>query len=259
MAAVCTISAPEDGSPVVVTSDASACCIDSGTSHCHNRPMSDDIRYSLAELADLAGVTPRTVRYYLSQGLLPARRATRSGREVRRGSPRSAPADPPAPARPPAARGDPPAAGRARRCCRPGPGRDRRRARAGRLRARLHPAVLGSPRPTTSRPASFALPVSASTCRTGRPGRPDHPRRIGRPVTSPSPATADRALPVGTHRPRSRRRAPRPPAFAPDPEQAGRPSRDDRPRAPRGGPDHDHRTHQPSRSDQDRHSSAPPP
>lgn len=31
----------------------------------------DDARYTLAELADLAGVTPRTVRYYLSQGLLP--------------------------------------------------------------------------------------------------------------------------------------------------------------------------------------------
>ena len=29
-------------------------------------------RYSLAELADLAGVTPRTVRYYVSQGLLPS-------------------------------------------------------------------------------------------------------------------------------------------------------------------------------------------
>ena len=29
-------------------------------------------RYSLTELADLAGVTPRTVRYYLSQGLLPS-------------------------------------------------------------------------------------------------------------------------------------------------------------------------------------------
>ena len=34
--------------------------------------MSDGARYSLTELADLAGVTPRTVRYYLSQGLLPA-------------------------------------------------------------------------------------------------------------------------------------------------------------------------------------------
>ena len=33
--------------------------------------MSEDERYSLTELADLAGVTPRTVRYYLAQGLLP--------------------------------------------------------------------------------------------------------------------------------------------------------------------------------------------
>ena len=34
--------------------------------------MPDDDRYSLTELADLAGVTPRTIRYYLAQGLLPA-------------------------------------------------------------------------------------------------------------------------------------------------------------------------------------------
>jgi DNA-binding transcriptional MerR regulator len=34
--------------------------------------MPDEDRYSLTELADLAGVTPRTVRYYLAQGLLPA-------------------------------------------------------------------------------------------------------------------------------------------------------------------------------------------
>ncbi len=33
--------------------------------------MPNDVRYSLTELADLAGVTPRTVRYYLSSGLLP--------------------------------------------------------------------------------------------------------------------------------------------------------------------------------------------
>lgn len=32
----------------------------------------DAARYSLTELADLAGVTPRTVRYYMSQGLLPS-------------------------------------------------------------------------------------------------------------------------------------------------------------------------------------------
>jgi DNA-binding transcriptional MerR regulator len=34
--------------------------------------MPDYDRYSLTELADIAGVTPRTVRYYLAQGLLPA-------------------------------------------------------------------------------------------------------------------------------------------------------------------------------------------
>jgi DNA-binding transcriptional MerR regulator len=34
--------------------------------------MPEDERHSLTELADLAGVTPRTVRYYLAQGLLPA-------------------------------------------------------------------------------------------------------------------------------------------------------------------------------------------
>lgn len=34
-----------------------------------NRP---DWRYSLTELADLGAVTPRTVRYYISQGLLPS-------------------------------------------------------------------------------------------------------------------------------------------------------------------------------------------
>jgi DNA-binding transcriptional MerR regulator len=34
--------------------------------------MPDEDRYSLTELADLAAVTPRTVRYYLAQGLLPA-------------------------------------------------------------------------------------------------------------------------------------------------------------------------------------------
>lgn len=46
--------------------------IDSGTCDCHDAAMPDDERYSLTELADLAGVTPRTVRYYLAQGLLPA-------------------------------------------------------------------------------------------------------------------------------------------------------------------------------------------
>lgn len=34
--------------------------------------MPNDDRYSVTELADLASVTPRTIRYYLAQGLLPA-------------------------------------------------------------------------------------------------------------------------------------------------------------------------------------------
>jgi DNA-binding transcriptional MerR regulator len=34
--------------------------------------MSPDGTYTIAELADLADVTPRTVRYYVAQGLLPA-------------------------------------------------------------------------------------------------------------------------------------------------------------------------------------------
>ena len=41
--------------------------------------MSDANRYSLTELANLAGVTPRTVRFYLSQGLLPSPGATGPG------------------------------------------------------------------------------------------------------------------------------------------------------------------------------------
>ena len=48
--------------------------------------MSDDDRYSLTELADLAGVTPRTVRYYLAQGLLPAVGQSGPGQQVRRRS-----------------------------------------------------------------------------------------------------------------------------------------------------------------------------
>ena len=41
--------------------------------------MPDDLRYSIAELAALAGVTPRTVRYYLAQGLIPSPGATGPG------------------------------------------------------------------------------------------------------------------------------------------------------------------------------------
>jgi DNA-binding transcriptional MerR regulator len=38
-----------------------------------------DLRYSLTELAGLSGVTPRTVRFYLSQGLLPSPGTTGPG------------------------------------------------------------------------------------------------------------------------------------------------------------------------------------
>ena len=34
--------------------------------------MRSEIEYSLQELADLADVTPRTIRYYIVQGLLPS-------------------------------------------------------------------------------------------------------------------------------------------------------------------------------------------
>ena len=34
--------------------------------------MSPDGTYTIGELADLADVTPRTVRYYVAQGLLPS-------------------------------------------------------------------------------------------------------------------------------------------------------------------------------------------
>ncbi len=45
--------------------------LDSVTCHCQYAGMNAPRpRYSLTELADLGGVTPRTVRYYISQGLL---------------------------------------------------------------------------------------------------------------------------------------------------------------------------------------------
>ena len=50
--------------------------IDSTTVDCHDGVMSPDGTYTICELADLADVTTRTIRYYVSQGLLasPARR-----------------------------------------------------------------------------------------------------------------------------------------------------------------------------------------
>lgn len=45
--------------------------VDSDTSHCHISCMLND-SYDLLELCDAADVTPRTVRYYVQQGLLPS-------------------------------------------------------------------------------------------------------------------------------------------------------------------------------------------
>ena len=47
-----------------------AASLDSALSHCHDMAMPSDLEYSIADLADLAGVTPRTIRYYVSIGLL---------------------------------------------------------------------------------------------------------------------------------------------------------------------------------------------
>jgi len=43
------------------------------------RVMNTETRYSLAELARVTGVTPRTVRYYIAQGLLPGANETGPG------------------------------------------------------------------------------------------------------------------------------------------------------------------------------------
>ncbi len=123
--------------------------------------MSDAVRYSLTELADLAGVTPRTVRYYLSSGLL--RGVGQSGpgakygvdhlsrlRLIRR-----------------LQREHLPLAEIRQRLAGLDDDAVRGLAEAGDTPAPADSAleyirtVLGSPRPTTDGPAFFALPMSA--------------------------------------------------------------------------------------------------
>ena len=216
--------------------------------------MPDDERYSLTELADLAGVTPRTVRYYLAQGLLPAVGQTGPGSKYDDWTPRSAAGDPTAPGRAPATGGDPPPARDARRR---GDSRARRRRRApapDRYGARV-PAQR--PRRTTKHPV---VPLNDSRNRTrtrtlgriaGRrsmslpsvaPARdpiaevlPDHSSRSARDGPGSgrghggNPRPARRPLPVGTDRARAGRRTPHQATAPADAEQTGRPPRDDRP------------------------------
>ena len=60
-----------DGSATHLLHAAPVSGLDSRTSYCHDRRMPDD-PYSLNDLARLADVTPRTIRYYVAQGLLPS-------------------------------------------------------------------------------------------------------------------------------------------------------------------------------------------
>ena len=207
--------------------------------------MPEDATYSISELADLAGVTPRTIRYYLAQGLLPSAGQTGPGTRYsashlarlrvirglqaehlplaeirnrladlerrRRSSPwpnRTSPRHPPDSAldyvrsvlRETPRR-------MAGHSCGPSP-RWPYRVRAGRLRAAcIRPARQSSP----------------------------HARRASRRIPSLD-GQGRRTLPVGTDRPGHGCRAAHPSAVEPDAEQAGGPSRDDRPRTPRGGP-----------------------
>lgn len=54
--------------------------LDKCASYCHIHPVSDARDYGIDELAELGGVTRRTVRYYVQEGLLPAPRGVGRGR-----------------------------------------------------------------------------------------------------------------------------------------------------------------------------------
>ena len=205
--------------------------------------MSDDERYSLTELADLAGVTPRTVRYYLAQGLLPAVGQTGPGskyddghlarlRLIRRLQAEHLPlaeirrrletlddeeirelveAGEPAPPTDTALEylrtvlGAPTAVRAARSSAR-SVARDRG-ARTMSLRVRG----------AATEPIAEVLAVTAA------------PARLAAPTPSETDRPARRPLPVGTDRARAGRRTPHQATAPAGAEQAGRPPRDDRP------------------------------
>ena len=141
------------------------------------QPMPDD-PYSLADLARLAGVTPRTVRYYVAQGLLPSPEQAGPAHPLRRGPPR-APAAHPAPAAgPPAARGDPGAAGaaggRRGRAAGRGDGRGSgRRADAGPRRSRSSTDLMAQSgvQPRVAMARDVPLAAGERDLRAADPGR----------------------------------------------------------------------------------------
>ena len=202
--------------------------------------MPDDATYTITELADLAGVTPRTVRYYLSQGLLPSAGQTGPGTryseshlarlrvirglqaehlplaEIRK---RLSDVD------------DDEVVTLAEQGATPPPtdsALDYVRSILRETQAPYGPARM---RASMSNRCVAGGRIHAVACRHTCP----HVRRAPRRVPSLG-CEAGRPLPMGADRPGHGCRAAHPSAAWPDAEQAGGPSRDDRPRTPRGGP-----------------------
>ena len=234
--------------------------------------MPPENQYSLQDLADLADVSPRTIRYYVAQGLLPSPGQVGPGahyadghlarlRLIRRLQREHLPlaeirtqlsklddetiaalAEAEAPAPPDGSALD------YVRSVLGGPGVTGRPAiRSDSLVPPASRAILGIPlaRAQVSRLAE----LSTARYEPSPPVAPEPPADaaafvVGR-VTLPSRAPAGRrgdprarhpALPVGPHRPHARYRTQHPSAPEPPAEQAGRAPHRDRPRAPRGGP-----------------------
>ena len=220
--------------------------IDSATLHCHNTAMSDEPRYSLTELADLGGVTPRTVRYYLGQGLLPAVGPSGPGSKYGADAPGPAPAHPPPPGGAPPAGRDPAPARRPRRGRHPGPGRRGAAVAAAGLRARLPAGRARSVRAAPPRPPRRrrrpcprrpwrSLRRRRRPCRLAAPvdaGPPSH--AVGEALAVRHPPTTrrtagHRTLPVGPHRRSPPTSSSTSDARSRGPSRKGRPPRGDRP------------------------------
>ena len=212
--------------------------------------MPPDSEYSLQDLVDLAGVTPRTIRYYIVQGLLPSPGKAGPGAIYTDGH-----------------------LNRLRLIKR----LQREHLPLAEIRSRL--AALDDATvatlvetPASEPPAGSAIDyirsvlegdrspdaalwnptvtASSSSSPIGPPASPPPTRNAvdlrvpAYRLAEPSPAYAEppsanprpRPIPVGPHPPRPGRRASRPPTPRPPPAQAGRAPDRNRPRAPRGGP-----------------------